>query len=404
MSRRILLVHNLYRQAGGEDRVVEAEAALLSRHGHAVFRYTDDNERIGGLTKIGTAAGAVWSRDAYRKLTAMIRENRIELCHFHNTFPLISPSAYYAARRMGVPVVQTLHNYRILCVNALLTRNDAICEDCVGRRVAWRGAVRKCYRGSYAASAVSGMVISAHHLLGTWSRAVDRYIALTEFARAKFIQGGLPAGRLAIKGNFVDPDPGRGTGLGGYALFVGRLAAEKGILTLLDAWERTPDCLPLRIAGDGPLARAVEGAAARNPQIQWLGELGRDQVLAQMRDAQFLVCPSTWYESFGLIIVEAFATGLPVIASDLGALAELIQVGVTGLLFRPGDAVDLMAKVRWALDHPDHLRAMRGHARAQYENLYTAERNYGQLMSLYDSVLRPQDKLSPSYVTATEPR
>lgn len=404
MSRRILLVHNLYRQAGGEDRVVEAEAAMLSQHGHAVFRYTDDNERIGGLAKIGTAAGAVWSRDAYRRLTRTIRENRIELCHFHNTFPLISPSAYYAARSMGVPVIQTLHNYRIMCANALLMRNGAICEDCVGRRVVWPGAVRKCYRDSYAASAVSGLVISVHHLLGTWTRCVDRYIALTKFARAKFIEGGLPASRMAIKGNFVDPDPGCGNGHGGYALFVGRLAPEKGILTLLDAWQRNPDCLPLRIAGDGPLAWAVRGAAARNPQIEWLGEIGRDEVLAQMRNAQFLVCPSTWYESFGLIIVEAFATGLPVIASDLGALAELIQVGVTGLLFRPGDTGDLMEKVRWALDHPLRLRQMRAHARAQYEDLYTAERNYGQLMSIYDSVLSGQSKPSSSCVTAMEPR
>jgi glycosyltransferase involved in cell wall biosynthesis len=387
MSRRILLVHNLYRQAGGEDRVVEAEAEMLRRQGHTVFRYTDDNERISGLGIARTAVEAVWSSRSYRRLSEVIRRNRIELCHFHNTFPLISPSAYYAAKRQRVPVVQTLHNYRIMCPNALLMRGGAICEDCVGRRVVWPGALRKCYRDSYAASAVAAAAISTHHLLGTWSRCVDRYIALTEFARSKFVEGGLPVSRIAIKGNFVDPDPGRGAGDGGYALFVGRLAPEKGVMTLLEAWEHVPGALPLRIAGDGPLMPSVKEAAERNPNLKWLGEISRPEVLAQMRGAGFLVCPSTWYESFGLIIVEAFATGLPVIASNLGALAELIQVERTGLLFRPGDAADLVQKVRWAMEHPARLAEMREHARAQYLNLYTAERNYGQLIDIYESVL-----------------
>lgn len=389
MSSRILLVHNFYRQAGGEDRVVEAEAEMLRKRGHTVVLYTDDNDRIAELGKLKTAIQTVWSRHSYRRLSGIIREHRIDLCHFHNTFPLISPAAYYAARRLRVPIVQSLHNYRIMCPNALLMRKGKICESCVGRRIVWPGAIRKCYRNSYAASTVTALAISTHHVLGTWSRCVDRYIALTEFARAKFIEGGLPASKIVVKGNFVDPDPGPGSGDGGYALFVGRLSPEKGVRTLLEAWERSPASLPLRIAGDGPLAPQVREAASRNPNLLWLGEISRAEVLAQMRSARFLICPSTWYESFGLIIVEAFATGLPVIASDLGALAELIKVGYTGLLFRPGDARDLVAKVRWALQYPDRMREMRKHARTQYESLYTAEKNYGQLISIYRSLLGP---------------
>ena len=389
MARRILLLHNLYQQAGGEDRVVEAEAEMLRKRGDSVFLYTDDNDRIESQSKAKTAAQALWSRHSYREVSRIIRENRIELCHFHNTFPLISPSAYYAAGRLGVPVVQTLHNYRIMCPNALLMREGRICEDCVNRTIVWPGVAHKCYRASYPASATSAAVISGHRLLGTWTHRIDCYIALTEFARRKFVAGGLPASKIAVKANFVDPDPGRGRGDGGYALFVGRLSPEKGVGTLLEAWERGRPAVPLRIAGEGPLAEQVREAAARNPKVKWLGEISRVEVLAQMRGARFLLCPSTWYESFGLIIVEALATGLPVIASDLGALAELIKPEETGLLFQPGNADDLAAKAQWALDHPERMQDMRVHARKRYEELYTADRNYAILTSIYDRLLGP---------------
>jgi glycosyltransferase involved in cell wall biosynthesis len=404
MGRRILLVHNFYRQAGGEDRVVEAEADMLRQRGHAVFQYLDDNDRLTQLGKVRAAVETVWSRNSYRRIATTIRRNAIELCHFHNTFPLISPSAYYAARRLGVPVVQTLHNYRIMCPKAQLMRNGRICEDCVGRSVVWPGAVRKCYRNSYAASTVAAAMISTHHILGTWSRQVDRYIALTDFARTKFIQGGLPPEKIAVKANFVDPDPGCGDGAGKYALFVGRLSPEKGVATLLDAWQRTPGSLPLRIAGDGPMAGDVRDAVAANRNVEWLGEISRSQVLEQMRHARVLICPSTWYESFGLIIVEAFATGLPVIASDLGALTELIEPGRTGLLFRPGDADDLARQVRWAMEHPDRLQAMRSRARQRYESSYTADINYLALMTIYSDLWTSAPERASAGVSAMEMR
>jgi glycosyltransferase involved in cell wall biosynthesis len=285
-------------------------------------------------------------------------------------------------------VVQTLHNYRLLCSNALLMRQGEICEDCLGRQLVWPGAVRRCYRNSYSASAVTAAMISAHRLTGTWTRAVDRYIALTQFARGKFIKGGLPAAKISVKPNFVDPDPGAGDACGGYALFVGRLSPEKGIDTILKAWSLLPDDLPLRIAGGGPLAPQVEKAAAQNPKVRWLGELSRADILVEMKGSRFLVCPSTWYESFGLIIVEAFSTGLPVIASGIGAMAELIEHERTGLLFRTGDAADLVAKVQWALRHPSELAAMRVQARREYEANYTADINYRALMAVYEDSWR----------------
>lgn len=404
-GRRILLVHNRYRQAGGEDRVVEAEAALLRERGHDVLKYTDDNDRIGELSRLRVAAETIWNHKSYVGLLSMIRREKIELCHFHNTFPRISPSSYYAARRAGVPVVQSLHNYRILCPNAQLMRLGKVCESCLGRDVVWPGALRRCYRNNAGASAVAAAMISVHRLSGTYARIVDRYIALTQFAKGKFIEGGLPAQRISVKPNFVDPDPGQGHGGGGYALFVGRLSPEKGIETLLRAWNSSQNGLPLRIAGVGPMSPQVRAAAAENPSIQWLGELPRDRVLAEMKSAAFLVCPSTWYESFGLIIVEAFSVGLPVIASDIGALAELIDRERTGLLFRSGDSADLVAKVRWAVANPDRLAFMRKQARTEYESKYRADSNYRQLMAIYDQawsrtapILQPQSGVLPEQV------
>ena len=384
MIGRILLAHNRYRQAGGEDRVVEAEAALLREYGHEVTCYVDDNDRIDKIGNFRVASETLWSHSSYRKLLRLIRNERIELCHFHNTFPLISPSGYYAARRAGVPVVQTLHNYRLMCSNALLMREGAVCEECLGRRVVWPGAVRRCYRHSYAASTVAAAMISTHRLLGTYTSAVNRYIALTQFARGRFIKGGLPADKISVKPNFVEPDPGAGDGGGGYALFVGRLSPEKGIDTLLEAWDRLPEDLPLHIAGTGPLAQQVQAAAARNTKVQWLGELPRERILDEMKRAEFLICPSTWYESFGLIIVEAFSTGLPVIASNIGAMSELIDHKRTGLLFRTGDAGDLIDRAQWALANPDWLASMRHHARREYVSRYMPDTNYRTLMDIYE--------------------
>jgi glycosyltransferase involved in cell wall biosynthesis len=379
----ILLVHNTYQQAGGEDHVFEFERRLLENSGHRVCRYVDDNKRIDHIGRLPLAAGTMWNHGTYRRVSRLLREERIGLIHLHNTFPLISPSIYYAARRTGVPVVQTLHNYRLLCPDAKLMRNGQCCEDCLGLPLAWPGMLRGCYQHSRSATAVTALMTGAHKLLGTWSRCIDRYIALTEFARRKFIQGGLPASRIAVKPNFVDPDPGPGTGQGGYGLFVGRLAPEKGISTLIAAWERLQGRVPLRVIGNGPLSEMVREAAARNPSIHWMGALPPTEVMRQMQNARFLVCPSVWYESFGLIIVEAFSAGLPVIASNLGAMAELVEHERTGLLFAPGNDEELASRVMWALGHSSHLDNMRSEARREYEERYTAVRNYQILMSIY---------------------
>jgi glycosyltransferase involved in cell wall biosynthesis len=237
-----------------------------------------------------------------------------------------------------------------------------------------------CYRDSRAATAAVTTMLTVHRTGGTYQRVVDHYIALSHFARNKFIQGGLPAERIAVKPNFVSPDPGPGAGCGRYALFVGRLSKEKGIETLAAAW-RSLD-IPLRVAGDGPL-RDITWPTAVFP----LGAQRREKVIALMRDALVLVFPSTWYECCPMTILEALACGTPVIASNLGSIPEFVRHHHNGLLFRPGDAEDLARQVRWAFDHPEELRAMRANARREFEEKYTAERNYNLLMAIYEQAI-----------------
>jgi glycosyltransferase involved in cell wall biosynthesis len=382
---RILKLHTHYQQPGGEDGVFGAEVALLCDKGHTVVPFTFHNKQLEDVPLLWRAAVTLWNREGYSRVREAIRLHRPDILHVHNTFPLASPAVIHAAKAEGVPVVMTLHNYRLLCVNALFFRQGQVCEACLGR-LPWRGALYECYRESRAASAVVAGMITLHRALGTWN-LVDRFIALTEFARQKFIEGGFPPEKISVKPNFVHPDPGPGEGRGGYALFVGRLSPEKGLGTLLMAWERLGGKVPLKIVGDGPSAPEVQEAQKRIPGVEWLGRKAPEEVYALMGEASFLVFPSEWYEGFPKVLAEAFAKGLPVLASALGSQGSIVDHARTGLHFRPGDPEDLAAKVEWLLAHPNELARMRKEARAEYEAKYTAEQNYAQLMAIYHEVL-----------------
>lgn len=229
-------------------------------------------------------------------------------------------------------------------------------------------------------------MLALHRGLGTW-RHVDAYIALTEFSRRKFLDAGFPSEKIALKPNFIHHDPGCGNGRGGYALFVGRLSEEKGITTLLTAWSLLNRNIPLKTVGDGPLRGEVERSAKMIQEVEYLGSKSPEEVAALMAGATFLVFPSLWYETFGRVAMEAFATGTPVLAANIGAVGEITDNGRTGLHFRPGDPTDLAAKVDWLLRHPTELAHMRKEARREYEAKYTAERNYGMLMEIYEQAI-----------------
>ena len=375
----VLSVHNHYQQAGGEDRVFAAESDLLERMGHTVIRYEDSNRRVRG--SIGTGIETIWSRHSHFQIESRIRSREPQLVHFHNTFPLISPSAYYAVRRAGVPVVQTLHNFRLICAGATLSRKGVACESCIGRRSVLPGIAHACYRDSRPATAALSMMLAVHRAAGTYQKQVDIYIALSEFARRKFIEGGLPEGRIVVKPNFVSSDPGFVEGSGAYALFVGRISEEKGVGTLAAAWYELGR-IPLRVAGDGPL-RDMEWPEG----VTWLGVQPTEQIRSLMQRARVLVFPSTCYENAPMTILEAFACGLPVIASNLGSIPEFVKHRYNGLLFEPGDPQGLTRQVRWAFEHPEELRAMRVNARREYEEKYTPERNYKMLMTIYEMAI-----------------
>lgn len=384
---KILVVHNRYQRPGGEDQVFVEETALLESRNHLVLRHEVHNDQVEHTNRLTLAKDTIWNTSAYRELRALIRRERPDVAHFHNTLPLISPSGYYAARAEGVPVIQTLHNYRLLCPVALFFREGRVCEDCMGKAVPYPAVVHGCYRGSRTASGVVATMLTVHRAMRTWTQMVDVYVALTDFARDKFVAGGLPAAKIVVKPNFVDPDPGPGRGEGGYALFVGRLAPEKGTGTMLAAWDRLGARIPLKIVGDGPLKDQVVRAAAGQSNVEWLGHRPVADVHALMRKADLLVFPSEWYETFGRVAAEAFAAGTPVVAANIGAAAELVEHGRTGLKFRPGDPDDLTTQVEWAMSHPEELRRMRGEARAEFEAKYTAERNYLALMEIYEAAL-----------------
>lgn len=382
---RVLMLHNRYLVPGGEDQSTAAETALLRDAGHQVELLEEDNRRIEQLGKVRTAFRTLWSPESYRTIYEKLRTGSFDVLHVQNFFPLWSPAVYYAAARARIPVVQTLRNYRLMCVNATFFRNGHLCEDCLGKSALWNGIRHACYRESRAASAVLAGMTGGHKLLGTWKNKVQVYVALTEFARDKYITGGLPAEKIVVKPNFVHPEPVPGNGGGGYALYIGRLSAEKGIAAMLKAWQMASNPVPLKIAGEGPLKELV--AAACNHSIEYLGSQSPSAIMELLRSAEFLVFPSEWYEGMPRTVIEAFAAGTPVLASKIGATASMITSGENGFHFAPGDISGLREKVEWCSRNLQEVRSLRGNARKAFEENYTGAANLQMLLEIYHKAL-----------------
>lgn len=380
---RVLLCHNSYRFRGGEDHVFEDEKWMLENGGHEVATFQRCNSVLEKTSYVKAAVDTVWNRQTYREMDDKIRRFRPDVVHFHNTFPVLSPSAYYAARRHDVPVVQTLHNYRIICPGSTMFRDGSPCMSCVGNAMPWRAIRHQCYRG-LGPSVASATMLAAHRAMGTWRKTVNTYIALTDFSRNSFVAGGIPAGRIRVKPNFVRPDPGIGNGDGGYMVFVGRLVEEKGLRVLLEAWKSSTDLPLLKIIGEGPMQEAVTMAQNSGAPIASLGQLPHDEVQMQIAGATGLVFPSIWHETFGRSIIEAYSSGTPVIASDLPPMNQLVQDQETGLLFAPDDPCSLANCVR-RLQEDEELRLqLRRAARAEFVEKYTAKRNLELLLAIYE--------------------
>lgn len=385
---KVLVIHNRYQQRGGEDAVVEAETRLLAANGIDVQRFEADNDAIQGIIPKIQASASQFGipSDALSRFRSVLSGFRPDVVHVHNWFPTLSPSVFNICRRQSIPTVHTVHNYRLLCINATLFRDGHVCEDCVGSTLRTPGIVHSCYRDSLAGSAVATMGMVAHWSMGTWRHSVDRFVALSQFARRKLIDGGLPGDKVTVKPNFIDPDPGVGQGQGGYFLYAGRLTEEKGLRVLLDCWREATDLPLLKIAGTGPLEPEVRQAAASLYNVEWIGRRSSEEVLELMRDASALLCPSQWYEGMPRVVIESLACGTPVIASSIGCYPEMIVDGQSGALFPPGDANNLRTRLRELLDS-GLLSAMRAPARQCFESSYTGEKNFTLLLNLYRSVL-----------------
>lgn len=387
---RVLLVHVKYLQAGGEDIAFAEETEMLRDHGHEVREVVLSNEPLVQMGPARAAATTVWSEAGRRTIRAAAAEFRPDIVHFHNTFPLLSPGVYAAARETGAAVVQTLHNFRLVCPGGLLIRNGVPCEDCVGTHP-WRSVMHKCYRESAAASAAVSTMLTVHRTRGTWQHDVDAYICLTEFARAKLAAGGLPAAKLYVKGNSLRAHERAPAHDRRHFLYAGRLSPEKGAQFLVKAWRDTAQARPLIVAGAGPQEREIRALNA--PNVEIVGHRTREEIAQLLDEAIAVVVPSLCYESFPVIILEAFARGVPVVASSLGALPDIVEHGRTGFLFEAGQASSLSEAVA-AIADASTWPAMSNNAATAFETRFSRAQNYATLMEIYTQALRARQAVA----------
>lgn len=364
---RILQVHNEYRELGGEDTVVAMEAAILRNGGHEVLPYRFSN----ATNSVGTGASLLassWNPRSASRIRRVIEETRPDVAHVHNTWWAASPSVVSALDGAGVPTVVTLHNYRLLCANAMLFRDGKPCEDCIGSHP-WHAVQHRCYRGSVPASIVAAAAIDAGRRLGSWE-GVDLFFVLTDFARELFTKGGLPAEKLWHKRNFVE-DPGardKPPSQSKVVLYVGRLSPEKGVGVLLDGWRRsrTQD-LELVVVGDGPMRRELLATAP--PGVRLVGRLGREDVQDLLLRARGLAFPSLWYEGQPMVVLEALAAGLPLVVSDIGGLPETASDQGALITVEPGSR-EGWASALSRLTDDDWVNAAGRSSRNVYHDLY----------------------------------
>ena len=398
LRMKILVAHNRYLYRGGEDTVVDAEVNLLRQRGHQVWVYSRDNTELQYLAPFEAAKTTFWSRQTVQELQKIHQQFSPDLIHAHNTFPLISPSLYGVAKKLRIPVVQTLHNFRLVCPQAMLLREGKHCEECVGK-LPWRAIVHRCYRHSLPQTALTSTMLMVQRMRGVWHQQISRFIVLNQLCREIFERGGLPVDKLRIKPNFVEsPEAPQWQHRQG-GLFIGRLSTEKGIAVLIDALNKLPGHR-IDVFGKGPLQALVEAS----PHLRYGGFQSSDVLRQKLNDAAYLVMPSTGMESFGLVAIEAFACGTPVIGTRHGGLRELIRHGQNGLLVPPNDANALASAIAYAESHPDQMRRMGMAARKNYLTSYTPERNYEQLIQIYHEAVNPAPLPLTTHLTHAETR
>ena len=397
-SLKILQVHNFYQQRGGEDMVVQQEKTLMVSHGHVVhdyFRYNDDiTTARDKLNVLLTAHYSKKSRESFRETLV---EMRPDIVHVHNFFPLITPSIFDACQDLSIPVIMTLHNYRLVHPNALLINNKGEIDERSVHGSAYACVFDKVYRNSMLQTAVAAHMIEYHRKSGTWRSKVDQFIALTNFAKSMFEAGGVPPQKISIKPNFTndifnkvenDQIPSSDSD---YFIYVGRLSPEKGIVMLVDTWIKHDIKASLIVIGEGPLLKEIISKARKSPAIKVLGKKKHTETMEYIRNAKALIFPSTWYEGFPMTIVESFCLGIPVIASNIGSQKEIIKHRHNGLHFEKGESQSLFDQVS-ALRKDEALKhKLSKNARTDYLKHYSPETNYHQLVKIYQEAIEEKN-------------
>jgi glycosyltransferase involved in cell wall biosynthesis len=374
---RILILHSRYSSgwASGENSVVRDEERLLREAGHDVVSWTPGPE----LSRARLGSRTLWSTAAVGHVRHLIDRHRPQILHCHNLFPMLSPAVLRAARDRDTRVVVTLHNYRMFCLPATCIRDGEICELCLGR-VPWRGVVYRCYRGSLAGSTAMAASLSLHRAIGSFDH-VTMFLPVSRFVRDKYVEAGLTSSRMVVKPNFCWPQPRR-SGAGEYFLYVGRLAPEKDVRTLLEAWRSIR--APLILAGDGPDRKALEALAPEG--VEFRGTVSPEDVTTLLNGARALMFPTRWNEAAGKSVIEAYAAGVPVVATSLGALPEIVEHGVSGLLVPPGET-DAWVDAAEALMDPSTAVRLGGGALERWARLNSPERGLEELERAYRAAL-----------------
>ena len=381
---KIVQIHNFYRQAGGEDIVVAEEKKMLIQNGHEVISYYENNndiEQYSIIEKLNLFSHLHFNAKSYEKCLAFLTENKPDICHVHNTLHIISPAIFKACKATNTPVVQTLHNYRSICVNGMLTKNNVPCEACLGKS-AYRAVKSKCYRNSYLQTFALARMIEKNKQNKLMQNDIDAFICFTTFAKNKFIEQGIPAHKLHIKPNFLNLTNSANDQKKPYLIFVGRLDETKGAHLLIELTKNVK--IPIYVIGEGPLEKELK----KHVGLNLLGKLPHEDTLKFISGSQALLQLSIVYEGMPLTIIEAFANYTPIVASNLGAMASMIHDDENGLLFEPNNANHIIEKLNLLLSDSELADRLATNGFQAYQNLYNATTNYKSLNAIYQSVMK----------------
>jgi len=394
---KIIQIHNYYNTRGGECRVVEAEAELLSQHGHTIVPFNRDSQHIGDMSlpnKVMTYLRIPYNKKIYRELITFIKYHQPDIAHVHNVFPMMSASVYVALKQCGLPIVQTLHNFRFLCPNGKFFVKRRICEDCQSKGF-FSAVIKGCVRDNCLTSALYAAAIARAWRSGNFPNNIDQYIALNHFVEKKMIDGGVPANKISICGNFIASETLSIADKKSYILYIGRLSPEKGIFTLLQAVSSLKG-VTLKIAGTGPDEKYLQQHphAQHRSHVEFIGHVSGQNKQRLIAEAICTIIPSECYENFPMTALESLSLGTPVIASSIGGLPDIIKHGVTGLLFEPGNHQQLAKCIQSLIDNPNQLTAMAKQAITVTASQFSPEKHYQQLMKIYQAA--SQENTSPT--------